>query len=281
MEDFGSGHNALWDTDDEFFHDVLVGSDGRAHRMPVRSMVGLLPLSAVSLVPNWVATELPDLTDFFQGWTQRRPELARSLIHTNHRGQAVRTLSMVSTEQWSALLRPMLDEGEFLSAHGIRSLSAIHRDGVEAYVDGTDLKLSYVPAESLTGMFGGNSNWRGPIWMPVNALLTDALRVYGRGAGISEQVEFPTGSGERMPLTDVARLTEQRLVAMFRSDDDAGGRRPNTPRHHPSGPLWDEHPTFSEYFNGDTGEGLGASHQTGWTALVAHFICAPEGIANR
>ncbi|CAN5568161.1 glucosidase [soil metagenome] len=281
MEDFGSGHNALWDTDDEFFHDVLVGVDGQAHRMPVRSMVGLLPLTAVSLVPNWVATELPDLTNFFQGWTQRRPELARSLIHTNHQGQAVRTLSMVSAEQWSSLLRPLLDEAEFLSPHGIRSLSAIHRGGVQACVDGTDLRLSYVPGESLTRMFGGNSNWRGPIWMPVNALLTDALRVYARGAGISEQVEFPTESGERMPLAEVARAIEQRLVAMFRPDPDAGGRRPNTPRHHPSGPLWDAHPTFSEYFDGDNGQGLGASHQTGWTALVAHFICSPDGIANR
>ncbi|MGB3684567.1 MAG: glucosidase [Ornithinimicrobium sp.] len=279
MEDFGSGHKALWDPEDEFFHDVLVGVDGHAHRSPVRSMVGLLPLTAVSLVPDWVVTDLPDLTDFFQGWTQRRPKLARSLIHTNHHGQALRTLSMASAQQWSALLRPLLDEAEFMSPHGIRSLSAIHRDGVEASFHGIDLQLTYVPAESLTGMFGGNSNWRGPIWMPVNALLTDALRVYGRGAGIDQQVEFPTGSGESMPLADVARAVEQRLVAMFRPGPN--GRRPNTPQHHPSGPLWDAHPTFSEYFNGDNGEGLGASHQTGWTALVAHFICAPDGIANR
>ncbi len=279
MEDFGSQHSALWSSDDEFFHDVVVDAAGNAHRMPVRSMVGLLPLTAVSLVPNWVATELPDLTDFFQGWTQRRPELADSLLHTNHNGQALRTLSMVSKDQWSALLRPLLDEAEFLAPHGIRSLSAMHRDGVAAKVDGMDLRLSYVPGESQTGMFGGNSNWRGPIWLPVNALLTDALRVYGRGAGASQLVEFPTGSGVRLSLADVARAVEDRLVSMFRPGPD--GRAPSVPVHHPSGPLWDVHPTFSEYFNGDNGEGLGASHQTGWTALVAHFICAPEGIANR
>ncbi|MGB3828066.1 MAG: glucosidase [Ornithinimicrobium sp.] len=279
MEDFGSQHSMLWDAEDEFFHDLLVDQNGQAHRMPVRSMVGLLPLTAVSLVPNWVATELPDLTDFFQGWTQRRPELADSLLHTNDQGQAVRTLSMVSTQQWSALLKPLLDEQEFLSPHGIRSLSAIHREGVAATVHGADLHLSYVPAESRSAMFGGNSNWRGPIWMPVNALITDALRVYGRGAGVSHRVDFPTGSGQQMSMEQVARAIEQRLVALFRPGTD--GRRPSTPRHHPGGRLWDEHPTFSEYFNGDNGEGLGASHQTGWTALVAHFICAPEGIANR
>lgn len=114
--------------------------------------------------------------------------------------------------------------------------------------------------------------------MPVNALLTDALRVYARGAGSGIDVEFPTGSGQPQPMEEVAAAIEDRLIGMFRTGAD--GRAPSTPRHHPSGPLWDEHPTFSEYFNGDNGEGLGASHQTGWTALVAHFICAPDGIAN-
>ncbi|WP_299517879.1 glucosidase [uncultured Serinicoccus sp.] len=279
LDDFGTHHTSLWDADDEFFHDVLVDEDGTAHRMPVRSMVGLLPLAGISLVPDWVATELPDLTDFFQGWTERRPELADALIHTNHRGDARRTLSLVSRDQWSALLRPLLDEAEFLSPHGIRSLSAAHRDGVGAHVDGADLSLRYVPGESDSGMFGGNSNWRGPVWMPVNALLLDALRIYGRGAGAGVEVEYPTGSGRRTGMPQVAHEIEERLVSLFRPGPD--GRRPGTPRHHPRGPLWDGHPTFSEYFHGDDGRGLGASHQTGWTALVAHFICAPDGIPNR
>ena len=279
MEDFGSAHESLWDGDDEFFHDILVDEHGTAHRLPVRSMVGLLPLSGVMLVPDWVAFELPDLTDFFQGWTERRPELADSLIHTSHRGQTLRTLSLVSRGQWAALMRALLDEGEFLSPHGIRSLSAAHRQGVRMDLGGRSLSLSYEPAESRSYMFGGNSNWRGPVWMPVNALLTDALRTYGRGAGATTSLDFPTGSGEPLAVTEIARKIEQRLVALFRAGPD--GRRPSTPVHHPSGPLWDEHPTFSEYFNGDDGTGLGASHQTGWTALVAHFVCAPDGIANR
>lgn len=279
MEDIGADHTSLWDPQMRFFQDLLVDTAGDAHRMPVRSMVGLLPLTAVSIVPNWVAHELPDLTDFFEGWTERRPELRDALLHTNHRGYSVRTLSMVSQDQLGALLAYLLDEGEFLAPHGIRSLSAAHRDGVSVHLDGADLSLRYEPAESRSGMFGGNSNWRGPIWFPVNTLLTDALRIYGRGAGVGLEVEFPTGSGQRASLTEIARSVEQRLVNMFRPGPD--GRRPSTPIHHPSGPLWDVHPTFSEYFNGDDGTGLGASHQTGWTALVAHFICAPDGITNR
>ena len=279
MEDIGADHTTLWNPEMRFFQDVLVDTDGDAHRMPVRSMVGLLPLTAVAIVPNWVNQELPDLTEFFQGWTERRPELRDALLHTNHRGYSVRTLSIASHDQLDALVGYLLDDEEFLSPHGIRSLSAAHRDGVTVNVQGSDLSLSYEPAESRSGMFGGNSNWRGPIWLPVNSLITDALRIYGRGAGAGRDVAFPTGSENKVPLEQVAKELEQRLVGLFRPGPD--GRRPSTPIHHPSGPLWDVHPTFSEYFNGDNGTGLGASHQTGWTAMVAHFICAPEGITNR
>ncbi|MDO5740119.1 MAG: glucosidase [Ornithinimicrobium sp.] len=279
MEDIGTKHVSLWDPQDEFFHDVLVDEHGEPHRMPAHSMVGLLPLAGVSLVPNWVAYELPDLTEFFDGWTRRRPELADALLHTNHRGYSLRTLSMVDKGQWMAIVRRMLDEGEFLSPYGLRSLSAAHRDGLEVTIEGQDLSLAYVPGESNSRMFGGNSNWRGPVWMPVNALLVDAVRTYGRSAGVGATIELPTGSGHQMPITEVADELQDRLVALFRPGPD--GRRPSTPRDHPRGELWDAHPTFSEYFHGDTGAGLGASHQTGWTALVAHFICAPHGIRNR
>lgn len=275
----GPDQSALWDPESGFFQDVLVDAQGHGHRMPVRSMVGLLPLTGVAILPDWVATELPDLTDFLQGWTERRPELVDALLHTNHEGYAVRTLSMVTHEQLESLLGYLLDEGEFLSPHGIRSLSAVHRDPVRWRLAGTEHTLTYEPAESRAGMFGGNSNWRGPVWFPVNTLLTDALRIYGRAAGAGMEVELPTGSGRRIGMEQVAQEIEQRLVGLFRPGPD--GRRPATPIHHPSGPLWDEHPTFSEYFNGDDGSGLGASHQTGWTAMVAHFICAPEGITNR
>lgn len=279
MEDTGTHHVSLWDPSSSFFQDVLVEADGTTHRMPVRSMVGLLPLTGVAILPNWVAHELPDLTDFLRGWTERRPELQDALVHTTFRGYSVRTLSMVSREQLTALVSYLLDEGEFLAPHGIRSLSAAHRDGLTVQVGAEELGLHYEPAESRSGMFGGNSNWRGPVWFPVNAMLTDSLRTYGRGAGVDLRVEYPTGSGRALSLTQIATDLEQRLVALFRRGPD--GRAPGTPVHHPSGPLWDVHPTFSEYFNGDDGTGLGASHQTGWTALVAHFICAPEGITNR
>ncbi|WP_256841316.1 MGH1-like glycoside hydrolase domain-containing protein [Ornithinimicrobium cryptoxanthini] len=279
MEDAGADHTSLWDPEMRFFQDVLVEDDGTAHRMPVRSMVGLLPLTGVSILPNWVAQELPDLTDFLRGWIERRPELQDALLHTNFHGFSVRTLSMLSQEQLASLVGYLLDEDEFLAPHGIRSLSAAHREGLTVRISDDELGLRYEPAESRSGMFGGNSNWRGPIWFPVNAMLTDAVRIYGRGAGIDMRVEFPTGSGHRMSLTQIATELEQRLVSLFRPGPD--GRRPSTPIHHPSGPLWDVHPTFSEYFNGDNGTGLGASHQTGWTAMVAHYICAPEGITNR
>ncbi len=279
MESFGSHQTSLWDDDDKFFHDVLIDTDGDAYRMPVRSMVGLLPLTGVAIIPNWVAHELPDLTDFFQGWTERRPELIDGVIHTNHRGYSIRTLSAIDQKQWSHLVGYLLDETEFLSRYGVRSLSAAHRAGVTVQVEGVELSLAYEPAESRSRLFGGNSNWRGPVWLPVNALLTDALRTYGRGAGAGVEVEMPTGSQRRFSMEQVATQIEQRLVDLFRPGPD--GRRPGTPRHHPSGPLWDDQITFSEYFHGDTGAGLGASHQTGWTALVAHFVCAPDGIANR
>jgi hypothetical protein len=132
--------------------------------------------------------------------------------------------------------------------------------------------IGYEPAESRSGLFGGNSNWRGPVWMPVNVLLADALATYGRFAGWT--VELPTGSGTAVPLATAATELERRLLALFRPGPD--GRRPSDPRHHPGGPLWTGHPTFSEYFHGDTGAGLGASHQTGWTALVAALLINPH-----
>jgi hypothetical protein len=165
----------------------------------------------------------------------------------------------------------MLDEDEFLSPHGIRSLSAVYRHGSSVPIDGADLPIRYVPAESDSGLFGGNSNWRGPVWMPVNVLLADALRTYAAGLAAELTVELPTGSGSRRTLAEVADEVDDRLIGLFRMSAD--GRRPSDPVHVGTGPLWAEHPTFSEYFNGDTGAGLGASHQTGWTAMVAHLIC--------
>jgi hypothetical protein len=274
MEQFGSHDVSVWDEDDGFYYDVLVQPDGNFQQFKVRSMVGLLPLMAVAVAPPWVESELPDFTARLQWLRERRPHLTDAIITTGHRGGQQHTLSLVDPSRLGRLLTRMLDEGEFLSPHGLRSVSAAYRDGYTAQVDGTTLSLAYTPGESDSGLFGGNSNWRGPVWFPVNILLLDALRTYASGAGEGFVRELPTGSARERSMAQIARDLEQRLVDLFRLGPD--GRRPGDPRHVPTGPLWAPHPTFSEYFHGDTGAGLGASHQTGWTAMVAHLICTAD-----
>ncbi|NYE96096.1 hypothetical protein FHU41_002346 [Psychromicrobium silvestre] len=272
MDSFGSGGVQLWDEADGFFYDVLV-SDGGAGRpagtepVRVRSMVGLLPLIAVAIAPDWVERELPEFAARVR-WVQRhRPELSQALISA-HGGDSVRySLSVLNSERLERLLSRLLDEGEFLSEHGIRSLSAAYRGGSSVQLAGRDLGIAYLPGESDSGLFGGNSNWRGPVWFPVNLLLVDALDDHAAGVGSSLR---PGGHS----LSEVSEELRERLISLFRPA--AGGRRPGQPRDFGDGPLWD-HPTFSEYFHGDTGIGLGASHQTGWTAVVAHLICTRKG----
>jgi len=223
----------------------------------------------------------PELRDFTERlrWIQRKWATQSSdLMQFTGLGGEHLTLALVRPDRYAGLLARMLDEDEFLSPHGVRSLSAAYRGGQSIEVAGTSMSIAYDPGESTLGLFGGNSNWRGPVWMPINMLLVDSLRVYAEGAGRDLRVELPTGSGNRVPLGHVAGEIEHRLIGLFRRGD--GGRRPGTPRDHGSGPLWDDHVTFSEYFDGDTGEGLGASHQTGWTALVAHMICTTNGRPN-
>ncbi|WP_138417865.1 MGH1-like glycoside hydrolase domain-containing protein [Sinomonas gamaensis] len=268
MDTFGSAGVSLWDEDDGFFYDVLVGDDGGQERLPIRSMVGLLPLLAVAVTPEWAAESLPDFARNLHWLQQHRPDEMGALVRASD-GRL--TLAVVHDARLARILARLLDEGEFLSPYGIRSLSAAYRRPMTVDVAGQPMTIAYLPAESDSGLFGGNSNWRGPVWFPVNVLVADALATYAEGIGSDLAVEFPHGSGQTLPLADVARELEQRLVRLFRPAPD--GRRPSTPRHHPSGPLWDAHPTFSEYFHGDTGAGIGASHQTGWTALVAHLIC--------
>jgi hypothetical protein len=272
---FGSQNVSLWDAEDGFFYDVLVDADGSYQQLTVRSMVGLLPLLAVGLAENWVATELPDFTARIRWLQRRRPQVLNSLV-TSHGPEGEHlTLSLLSADRVALVLSRALDEDEFLSPYGLRSLSAAYRKPYEVDVEGQRMSISYLPAESDTGLFGGNSNWRGPIWFPVNVLLADALRTYGNGSGSDIRLALPTGSEHRVGLVAVADALHDRLIDLFRPD--GSGRRPGDPRDVGSGPLWSSHVTFSEYFNGDTGAGLGASHQTGWTALVAHLICMQPG----
>ncbi|MEI2779408.1 MAG: glucosidase [Tetrasphaera sp.] len=272
MEAFGSENIALWDEDDGFFYDVIVGAGGGTQKVRLRSMVGLLPLIGVTTMPAWTDAALPDFTAHREWLRARRPELLDALIHSG--ASLPDTLSVLTEDRLVRLLRRLVDEGEFLAPHGIRSLSAAYRDATTLSLDGAELQIRYVPGESDSRLFGGNSNWRGPIWLPVNVLLTDALRTYAEGMGAPLQVEYPAGSGAYRGMLEIAADIDARLVGLFRIGPDS--RRPGDPRHVPTGPLWQAHPTFSEYFHGDTGAGLGASHQTGWTALVAHLICLRE-----
>ncbi|WP_145227786.1 MGH1-like glycoside hydrolase domain-containing protein [Rudaeicoccus suwonensis] len=278
LENFGSRGISLWNEDDGFFYDSIVHTDGSSEQLPVRSLVGLLPLIAVESVHPALMVELPSLIKEVD-WVERRdPGLADVLIHHELHDDARMTLTLVGRSRRVRLVKRMFDESEFLSPHGIRSLSAQYREQFSMDIDGGDFSIRYNPAESDTGLFGGNSNWRGPVWFPVNYLLLDAMWSYA-AAYPDELVEDPSGSGDKRSIGAAAADLSERLVSLFRVG--ANGRRPGTPRWYPSGPLWDEHVTFSEYFDGDTGAGLGATHQTGWTALVAHLIVAPGGMPGR
>ncbi len=268
MDAFGSQRVSLWDDHDGFFYDVIVSEEGVAS-VPVRSMVGLLPLLGVMNLRDELFQRLPDLRERMAWLRERRPDLAEAMIQDQGAGT---TLSVVTLERLRRILARMLDPNEFLSDHGIRALSAAYRGGVVFDVPGRgSVAFDYQPAESSDGLFGGNSNWRGPVWFPVNALLLHALETYARGIAYGQTFEFPTGSGHQADLFEIVLDLRRRLVSLFRVGPD--GRRPGDPDHVPTGPLWQAHPTFSEYFNADTGAGLGASHQTGWTAMVADLIC--------
>ncbi|MBM9466882.1 MGH1-like glycoside hydrolase domain-containing protein [Nakamurella leprariae] len=271
MNNFGSRDMALWHEEDGFYYDMLVQPDGSAQHMRVRSMVGLLPILGATEVPSWMTVECPDVTARLRWLQRRRPDLVDPLLSNSGPGGRRMLLSLLDPERLRRLLQRLFDPDEFWSDYGIRSLSAAYRDGFTARVGDEEMYLEYEPGESRTGMFGGNSNWRGPVWFPVNVLLADKLRTYGRHFGDSFTVEIPTGSGNHCTLIEAADLIDERLTALFRP---VGGHRPSDGKRIEASdsPLWSAHPTFSEFFDGDTGEGLGASHQTGWTGLVAHLL---------
>ncbi len=270
MNAFGSHEVSLWDEDDGFFYDVLVAPDGSPEPLRVRSMVGLLPILGTTEIPAWVTERLPDVADRVRWLQKRRPELMGPLTTRRAPEGRKMLLSLVDKKRLKRILQRMFDEAEFLSPFGVRSLSK-STGQVFANVGGRDVSIEYEPGESRTGLFGGNSNWRGPVWFPVNVLLADKLRTLGRHYGDSFTIELPTGSGNHCTLVDAADLIDNSLTALFRPVD---GKRPADGDRIESSdsPLWREHPTFSEFFDGDTGEGLGATHQTGWTALVAHLL---------
>ena len=264
----------MWDEEDGFFYDVLRLPDGSAKRLKVRSMVGLLPLCAVTIFEGNVLQKYPELIPRLRRFIDSRPELTTFIQNPGQRGERGRFLASVLNEKkLRRVLSRMLNEEEFLSPYGIRSLSREHATNpYSIHVGRDEYRVSYLPAESDSGMFGGNSNWRGPIWMPVNVLIIRALLQYYAYYGNSFTIECPTGSGNRMTLYEVAEEISRRLANIFLRDER--GRRPvyggsqtfQLNRH------WRDLILFYEYFHGDNGAGLGASHQTGWTGVVARLM---------
>jgi hypothetical protein len=271
----GTALNAkgLWNDEDGFYYDVFHFPDGRMEPIRAHSLVGLVPLFAVSTIGPDTMARLPDFTARTEWFIHHRPELASVLPHLHDPSHAGwRMLSIAPPDQLRRILARVLDPEEFLSDHGIRSLSRYHLDHpLDVDLGGVMASLNYEPAESTAGLFGGNSNWRGPVWMPVNYLLVEVLRVYHRYLGTEFTVEFPTGSGQSHDLGDVADEISRRLIAIFLDDHD---RRPvfGSQAKFQDDASWHDLIPFHEYFNGDTGAGLGASHQTGWTGLVADLI---------
>jgi hypothetical protein len=271
-----TGGEGMWDEEDGFYYDVLRLPDGSARRLKVRSMVGLLPLCATTVIEPWQRERVPEVVNIMFERMQRMPELLQSIHPTGpgHLGYAERGIAaLVNPDRLRRILSRMLDENEFLSPYGIRALSRYHADHpFVVNVEGQEYRVNYLPAESDTGMFGGNSNWRGPIWMPVNTLLIRALLSYYLYYGDNFKIECPTGSGKLMNLFEVAREIANRLEGIFLRDKS--GRRPvyGGTEKFQTDPQWKDYILFYEYFHGDNGAGLGAAHQTGWTGVVAKLI---------
>jgi len=270
------GDQGMWDDEDGFYYDVLQLPDGTARRLKVRSLVGLLPLCATTVIEPWQRDRVPSLVGMYQDKMLRMPMLADTMhpVGPAHLGVANRNImALVTPDRLRRILSRMLDEEEFLSPYGIRSISKYHerhpyilREGDQEY------RVGYLPAESDSGMFGSNSNWRGPVWFPTNVLLIRALLEFYRYYGDNFRIECPTGSGREMNLYEVAREIGERLISIFLRDEH--GHRPvyGGTEKFQNDPHWRDYVLFHEYFHGDNGAGLGASHQTGWTALVATLI---------
>jgi hypothetical protein len=273
MNNLGGAKIELWDRKDGFFYDVLHHDDGRNFPLKVRSMVGLIPLFAVETLDPGTVDSLPGFKRRMQWFIENRPELGEYIETESTDDGPRRFLSLVNRHRLKQVLGYMLDENEFFSPYGIRALSRFHRDRPYILkVNGDEYRVDYEPAESSTGLFGGNSNWRGPIWFPVNYLLIESLQKFHFFLGDQYKIECPSGSGNRLSLWEIAGEISQRLARIFLRDQS--GRRPvfGGTEKFQTDPHWRDLIPFHEYFHGDNGAGIGASHQTGWTALVAKLI---------
>jgi hypothetical protein len=274
VDPVGEHPDEMWDEEDGFFYDVLRLPDGTGTRIKVRSLVGLLPICAATIIEPELIERYPKIAGQVGGFLERNQDLLANIADPLVPGvRGRRILSLVNETKLRRILARMLDEERFLGPHGIRSISRWHLDHPYTFdVHGAEYRVQYEPAESTTGMFGGNSNWRGPVWFPINMLLIRALITHYRYYGNDLKVECPTGSGKMMTLYEVAQELSRRLAGTFLRDGD--GRRPvyGGTRLFQEDPHWRDLILFYEYFHGDNGAGLGASHQTGWTGLVARLI---------
>ncbi|HEV8269416.1 MAG TPA: glucosidase, partial [Thermoanaerobaculia bacterium] len=274
MNNLGGEGIELWDTEDGFYYDVLHLPDGRRFPLKIRSMVGLIPLFAVETLDSSIVDRLPGFKRRMQWFIENRPDFAPYLeTKTTDGGGCKRFLALVNHQRLKYVLKYLLDENEFLGPYGIRALSKFHKEHPYVLdVMGTEHRVDYEPAESSTGLFGGNSNWRGPIWFPVNFLIIESLQKFHFYLGDEFTAELPTGSGKKATLWEISAEISRRLTHLFLKD--AGGHRPvfGGAKKFQEDPHFRDYLLFYEYFHGDVGAGIGASHQTGWTGLVAKLL---------
>jgi hypothetical protein len=268
------GGSGLWDEQDGFYYDKLL-ANGTCIPLRVRSAVGIIPLFSVEILEEETLEKLPEFYKRMKWFMTHKPEEAKAILHRDkgEKGAGRYLLAMPSKDQLVRVLRYVLDENEFLSPYGIRMLSKYHQDHPYTLeLNGKTQRVGYEPAESRTGLFGGNSNWRGPVWMPINYLLIEALERYHHFYGDELKVECPTGSGNLKTLKEVAAFLSDRVTLLFLPDEKGARPSHGTEERYAKDPAWKDLVLFYEYFNGDNGKGLGASHQTGWTALVAKLL---------
>jgi Mannosylglycerate hydrolase MGH1-like glycoside hydrolase domain len=274
MNNIGGEGIGLWDEEDEFFYDVLHLPNGENYPLKLRSMVGLIPLYAVTTIEPALLERLPGFKRRLEWFLTHRPHLAGLVSRWQEPGMGERRLLAICRgHRMKRVLRRMLDETEFLSPYGIRALARVHAERpYQLDAGGMRYTVEYLPGESNSGLFGGNSNWRGPIWFPVNYLLIESLQQFHHYYGDDFKVECPTGSGQYLTLSEIADELSQRLIGIFARD--AAGRRAvfGEQGYFQRDEHWRDYVPFHEYFHGDSGAGVGASHQTGWTGVIAKLI---------
>ena len=274
MNSIGDNNVDLWDNEDNFYYDVVHTPDKHNRQLKVRSMVGLIPLFAVEILQSESYKSLPEFRERLEFFLKEQPQLSSLVSRWEEQGEEHRRLlSIMRGFRLKKVLEKMLSEEEFLSPFGVRALSKYHKENPFLFeIDNQKLSVSYLPGESDSSFFGGNSNWRGPIWFPVNYLIMESLLKFHSYYGSEFKVEFPVGSGKMENLMEITRQLCDRMISIFRTDDM--GNRPvyGENEKYQKDPFFKDHVLFYEYFNGDTGAGLGASHQTGWTGLIAEMI---------